>query len=90
MLELFSQKHGRLRGIQTEVYNITGWMVFFPSIGESNTRGHRFKEIGKDLKGIQETIISHRWQYMEHAERGSCRGRYNYKIHLNTYMVKKG
>ena len=55
-LGLFSLEHRRLRGDLIEVYKIMKGLDkadnqhFFPKIGESKTRGHKFKVRGERYK----------------------------------------
>ena len=60
-LGLFSLEHRRLRDDLIEVYKIMTGIVqvdsqhIFPKVGESKTRGHRFK-----VRGERGAIFSHR------------------------------
>ena len=63
-LGLFSLEHRRPRGDLIEVYKIMRGtdqldsQYLFPKVGESKTRGHRFK--GRDTKVSRGAIFLHR------------------------------
>ena len=58
-LGLFSLERRRLRGALIEVYNLMRGIdqldskYLFPKVGESKTRGHRFKVRGERYKRVQ-------------------------------------
>ena len=65
-LGLFSLEHRRLRGNLIEIYKIMRGIdqldsqYLFPKVGESKTRGHRFKVRGERYKRSRGAISSHR------------------------------
>ena len=65
-LGLFSLVRRRLRGDLIEVYKIMRGIdkvdsqYLFPKVGESKTRGHRFKVRGERYKRVRGAIFSHR------------------------------
>ena len=62
-LGLFSLERRRLRGDLIEVYKIMRGIdqldsqYLFPKVGESKTRGHRFKVRGERYKGVQRSNL---------------------------------
>ena len=64
----------------------------FLKVGESKTRGHRFKVRGERYKRVQRGIFfSQDGECLEQAARGSSRGGYNvFKKHLDSYMGTMG
>ena len=51
----------------------------FPKVGESKTRGHRFKVRGEKYKSVQKgSFFTQRVVRVEQAARGSSRGGYNF------------
>ena len=85
-LGLFSLECRKLRGDewQMEVYKTMRGIdqldsqYLFPKVGESKTRGHRFKVRRERYKMVQRGIFSHReCECLEQAARGSSRGGYN-------------
>ena len=84
-LGLFSLEHRRLRSDLIEVYKIMRGIdkvdsqYLFPKVGESKTRGHRFKVRGERYKSVQRgNSFTEGGECREQAARGSSRGRYNF------------
>ena len=51
----------------------------FPKVGESKTRGHRFKVRGERYKSVQRgNFFTEGGERLEQAARGSSRGGYNF------------
>ena len=85
-LGLFSLERRRLRGDLIEVYKIMRGIdqldsqYLFPKVGESKTRGHRFKVRGERYKKFSERQFLHTegGECLEQAARGNRRGGYNF------------
>ena len=56
------------------------WQYLFPKVGESKTRGHRFKVRGERYESVQRGSFFHTegGECLEQAARGSSRGGYNF------------
>ena len=83
----FSLERRRLRGDLVEAYKIMRGtdqldsQYLFPKVGESKTRGHRFKVRGERYKSVQRgNFFTQRvgGECLEQAARGSSRGGYNF------------
>ena len=98
-LGLFSLERRRLRGDLIEVYNMRGIdqldiQYLFPKVGESKTRGHRFKVRGERYKSVQRgNLVTQRmvsvWNKLPEivVEAGTI---LFFKKHLDSYMGKMG
>ena len=82
---LFSLESRRLMGDLIEVYKIMRGIdqldsqYIFSKVGESKTRGHRFKVRGEIQKGPDGQFFhTEGGECLEQAARGSSRGGYNF------------